>query len=213
MQWSFTRVKLDLPDVFVSVVRTPNQIDFTGALQPGRVWHEKTDAAALLDPRGTIVNVDGASLHWGPPNDVNLHWGVIFGMHAGMGRLSTTSTPLPSGNAFIGGMLGPTFGLVGTATLVAGTSDAGGAMVLGGGVAAQWWPITRLWVRAGPAMVLRFDPGFMNAALRPAAETSASYAFVKVGRFVVDVSLDVGATFVGSDNVTFGLAGVGVAVD
>ena len=209
LHWSFETTHVELPTggAAIAVHRGPNggSFDATAVFRPGAVWQTTTEAAALVDPGGLIARVEGASLHWGPPNDANLHWGTIFGIHAGMGRLDTTPTPLPSGNVYIGGMLGPTLGLVGTAALVAGTSDAGGAIALAGGVALQWWPVNRLWVRAGPAMMLTLDPGFNNAALRPGLTTGASYAFVKIGRFAVDVCLDV---TVGTSS-TFGSLGFG----
>lgn len=180
------------------------------AVRPGLVWHSTTTAVAVVDPAtATIARVDGATLRWGPPNDANLHWGTIYGLHVGMGRLDATSTPLPSGGAYLGGMLSPTLGLVGTFDLAAGTGDRGGAMGFAWGMAAQYWPLTRLWVRAGPAMLLAFDPGFANPALHPGGTAAASYAFVKVGRFVVDLRADVAA----GPSVAFGSVGVGVAVD
>ena len=208
-QWSHTNTQLTLPSGGASLSVRPGHVDFEAAARPGEIWHTTTEAAALVDPAGTIVRVEGASLRWGPPNEENLHWGTIFGAHVGLGRLDTTPTPLPSGGAYIGGMLGPTLGLVGTFALVAGTSPMGSAMGLSGGVAAQWWPITRLWLRAGPAMLLRFDPGFTNGALRPGIATGASYAFVKVGRFAVDLCLDLTVAAA----VAFGSVGVGVALN
>ncbi len=209
MQWSHVNTHFTLPDGFVNVHLEPGHVEYSAAFQPGEIWHTTTDAAAIVDGHGTIAAVEGWALRWGPPNEENLHWGMIYGAAAGLGRLDTTPTPLPSGNVYAGGMLAPTFGLVGTFSLVSGTSDSGAAMAMAGGLAAQWWPATRLWVRAGPALVLAFDPGFNNVALKPGATGGASYAFVKVGRFVVDARFDLTL----DTNGGFGLLGVGVAVD
>jgi len=209
LQWAFTKTHFELPDAFVKVSSEPGFISGTAGIQPGAIIHTTTEAAAVVDTRGVIAGVDGWALHWGPPNEENLHWGVIFGANVGLGRLDTTPTPLPSGGAYAGGMLSPTLGLVGTYSLVTGTSDTGAAMGMAGGLALQYWPATRLWVRAGPALVLAFDPGFNNAALKPGANGGASYAFVKVGRFVVDARFDI--TLVPDGG--FGTLGVGVGVD
>ena len=222
LTWTHDNVHYELPSADASIAAHPVEavgvvpggavvaratvLDVRAMFRPGEVWHTTTAAAALVDPSDTIERVDGASLRWGPPNDANLHWGTIFGLHVGMGRLDSTSTPLPSGGAYIGGMLAPTLGLVGTFSLAAGTGSTGGAMGFAWGVAAQWWPVNRLWVRAGPAMLLAFDPGFTNAALHPGVTTGASYAFVKVGTVAVDLRLDVSA----GTSVAFGTVGVGV---
>ena len=209
LQWAFTKTHFELPDAFIKVTSEPGYVAGTAAFQPGAIIHTTTEAAAVIDARGVIAGVDGWALHWGPPNEENLHWGMIFGAHVGMGRLDTTPTPLPSGGAYAGGMLSPTLALVGVYSLVSGTSDNGAAMGMAGGVAVQWWPLTRLWLRAGPALVLKFDPGFNDAALAAGANGGASYAFVKVGRFVVDARFDL--TMYASGG--FGTLGVGVGVD
>ena len=198
--------RVDAPGVTLGAGVQATALAVAGDFRPGAIWRTTTEAAAIVEPSGVIASVQGAALHWGPPNDVNLHWGTILGAHVGMGRLDTTPTPLPSGGAYIGGMLGPTLGLVGTFSLVAGTSDAGGAMGLAGGLAAQWWPVNRLWLRAGPAMLLTFDPGFSNASLSPGATLGASYAFVKLGTLAVDARLDLAA----GPSTAFGTLGIGV---
>lgn len=209
VQWAFTKTHFELPDAFLDVHSQGGFITADAGVTPGAIIHTTTEAAAVVDARGTIAGVDGWALHWGPPNEENLHWGMIFGAQVGMGRLDTTPTPLPSGGAYAGGMLSPTLGLVGTYSLVSGTSDNGAAMGMAGGIALQYWPATRLWVRAGPALVLSFDPGFNNAALKPGATGGLSYAFVKVGRFVVDARFDATVDTSGG----FGMLGVGVGVD
>lgn len=224
--WAFTRTQLVLPAANIAVtqqqVATAARVDAPGVagvvgvqasapsvsvdFRPGEIWKTTTEAAAFVAPTGVIADVQGAALHWGPPNDVNLHWGVIFGAHVGMGRLDTTPTPLPSGGAYVGGMLTPTVGLVGTYSLVAGSADAGGALGMAGGVAAQWWPVNRFWLRAGPALLLAFDPGFDNARLRPGVTLGASYAWLKIGTFALDARLDLAT----GPSTTFGTIGVGV---
>jgi len=206
LQWNHSHTHVSLPGGGASLVIRPDGFDAAAAFTPGEIWHTTTSVAALVDPGGVITQVDGASLRWGPPNDVNLHWGVIFGAHAGIGRLDTTPTPLPSGGVYIGGMLGPTLGLVGSFSLAAGTSADGGAMGFGASVGPQYWPVNRLWVRAGPALLLTLDPGFTDAAFHPGLATSASYAVVKVGTFALDVHLD----FAAGSSVAFGSVGVGV---
>ena len=82
-------------------------------------------------------------------------------------------------------------------------------MGMAGGVAAQWWPVNRLWLRAGPAMLLTFDPGFTNAALRPGVTAGASYAVVKIGVLAIDLRAELAA----GTTSTFGSLGVGIAVN
>jgi hypothetical protein len=218
--WSFSTTHISLPELNLAIrpIVAGARVDMPGAtgavtvlapdvsVRPGAIWRTTTEAAAVVEPTGVISSVEGAALHWGPPNDVNLHWGTIFGAHVGMGRLDTTPTPLPSGGAYLGGMLGPTLGLVGTFSLVAGTSDSGSAMGLAGGMAAQWWPVNRLWLRGGPALLLAFDPGFVNARLRPGVTVGASYAVIKVGTFAIDARFDLNA----GPSDAFGTLGVGV---
>jgi hypothetical protein len=175
------------------------------AFQRGEILRTRHDAAAFVQ-NGVVADVQGDALHWGPPNDVNVHWGTIFGAHVGMGRLGNTGTPLPSGDVYIGGMLTPQLGLVGTYTFASGSGDAGGAIGMAGGVAVQYWPMTRLSLRAGPAMLLAWDPGFSNGRLEPGVTAAASYAFVKVGTLAVDVCVDVA----GGPQTAFGTLGVGV---
>jgi hypothetical protein len=219
--WSYSTEQIELPSAAVGVhpVAAVANVDGPGvtgtavataaiptvALSPGEILRTRHDAAAFVQ-NGVVTEVRGDALHWGPPNDANLHWGVIFGAHVGMGRLGNTGTPLPSGETYIGGMVTPQLGLVGTYTFVAGSGDAGGAIGMAGGVAVQYWPMTRLWVRAGPAMLLAWDPGFDNGRLEPGVTAAASYAFVKVGTLALDLCLDVA----GGPSTAFGTVGVGV---
>ncbi len=206
LRWIHTRHHIELPGGHASLHVEPGLIEGEAELRPGSIWKTHTNVVAQVDANGMITRVNGPSLRWGPPNDANLRWGTILGMHVGMGRLDDTSTPLPSGGLYLGGMLSPTFGLVGCFSLVSGSDSAGGAMAFAWGMAAQWWPATRLWLRAGPAMVLDFDPGFADATLSPGLTTGASYAVVRVGTFVLDLRLDLTA----SPSAVFGSAGIGV---
>jgi len=221
MTWSYSTRHIELPAVRADVhpIAAVAHVDGPGitgtavvqapavdlAWQPGEIVHLEHDAAALV-PNGVVADVRGEALHWGPPNDVNLHWGTILGAELGMGRLANTPTPLPSGNAYVGGMIGPQLGLVGTYSFVAGSADAGGAIGMAAGFAAQYWPVNRLWLRAGPALLLAWDPGFVNGRLEPGATVAASYAFVRVGTLAIDLRVDVA----GGPSTAFGTVGVGV---
>jgi hypothetical protein len=206
LRWSHTRQHLALPEAEAELTIERDRVEGMVALQPGAVWHSSTEVVALVDASDTVTSVHGPSLRWGPPNDANLRWGTILGLHVGMGRLDDTSTPLPSGGLYIGGMLGPRLGLVGAFTLVSGKGDAGGAMGFAWSVGATWWLSTRVSVRGGPALVLAFDPGFDNAGLGPGLTGSASVALVKAGTFVLDLRVDVTA----AASVAFGNMGIGV---
>lgn len=206
LRWSHTRMHVLLPSAEAELTIEPGRVEGAAALQPGAVWSSSTEVVALVDAGGIITSVHGPSLRWGPPNDANLRWGTILGLHAGMGRLDDTSTALPSGGVYIGGMLARTLGLVGTFSLVSGTDDAGAAMGFAWGVAAAWWPVTRVSVRGGPALVLAFDPGFDNAGLGPGLTGGASVTLVKAGRFVLDLRVDLTA----APSVVFGNVGIGV---
>jgi hypothetical protein len=206
LRWSHSRVHFELPSAQAELIVEPGRVEGTAAVQPGAVWHSSTEVVVVVDAGGIITSVHGPSLRWGPPNDANLRWGTILGQHVGMGRLDDTSTPLPSGGAYLGGMLSPTLGLAGTFSLVSGLDDAGGAMGFAWGMAAVWWPATRVSLRGGPALVLAFDPGFANVALGPGLTGSASLALIKAGTFVLDLRLDLTTAPSGA----FGNLGIGV---
>jgi len=224
MVWSYTTTHVELPSTRVDVapVAAAARVEGPGvsgtaivavpavkvAWRPGEILHLQHDAAALVS-NGVVADVQGEALHWGPPNDVNLHWGTIYGLELGMGRLANTPTPLPSGNMYLGGMIGPQLGLVGTYSFVAGSSDAGSAIAMAAGFAAQYWPINRLWLRAGPAALLAWDPGFMNGRFEPGVTAAASYAVIKIGVLALDVRLDVA----GGPSTAFGTIGVGINVN
>jgi hypothetical protein len=170
------------------------------------VWTSSTEVIAMLDDAGRVAEVRGPSLGWGTPRDANLHWGTLFGAHVGLGRLGNTSTPLPSGGAYIGGMLAPQLALVGAFAMSSGKDQAGGAIGLSWSIDPQWWPTADASVRAGPAAVLGWDPGFDNARFRIGANVGASYAIVRTRVFVLDLRFD--ATF--APSLSLGSLGIGV---
>ncbi len=198
-----------LPSGSFQFVLDAEGLDAELIARPGVVVETRSHVVALVDTRGVVAAVSGRSLRLGIPDGVNMRWGFLFGVHAGMGRLDDTSTPLPSGGMYIGGMLSRTVGLVGTFSLASGTDDDGGAMGFAWGLGAQWWLSTRASLRAGPAMVLAFDPGFEDAGLEPGVNGSASYALIKSGSFVLDLRFDLTA----GTSTSFGSFGVGVNVN
>jgi len=218
--WSYQTTQIELPDVQAALhpVAAVAHVDGPGvsgaavvqgtaldvAWHPGEILRVHHSVAALGDT--TIVDVQGEALHWGPPNDANLHWGAIFGAHVGMGTASGASSPLPSGQVYVGGMLTPTVGLVGSYSFVAASGDAGAAIDQAAGVGVMYWPMTRVALRGGPALLLASDPGVTNFRLRPGASVGASYAAIKIGTLALDVYGDVS----GGPGVVFGSLGVGV---
>ena len=206
LRWSHDHLHVTLPSGRAAVSVEPGRAEAVAELRPGAIWHTTTGVSARIDASSRVTAVEGASLGWGPPNDANLRWGTVLGAHVGMGMLDDTGTPLPSGGLYIGGMLGPRLGLVGTFALASGSDDAGGAMGFAWGMAAQWWPSTRVWLRTGPALVLDLSPGFSDPTLSPGLASGASVAVVKVGRLILDLRLDL----ITGTSVVFGSAGVGI---
>ena len=204
--WSIRHRHIALPTVRASLDIRPDRLDAYAEAKPGETWTTSTDVRVHADGAGRILSVEGPSLRWGPPNNANLRWGTIMGLHLGMGRLDDTATPLPSGGMYIGGMLSKRMGLVGNYSFTSGSDDAGGAIGMAWAMGLQWWPQTRVSLRAGPAMVLAFNPGFEDAGLEPGLNGSASYALVKAGSFVLDVRLDV----TGGTSTRFANLGVGI---
>jgi hypothetical protein len=207
--YTHTNQHVELPSADASLSVRPGAFDLHAEARPGVVWNTTTQVVATVDDGGRVVAVEGPSLRWGPPRGTNLRWGTIFGAHIGMGRLADTGTPLPSGGVYIGGMLGPRLGLVGVYSFVAGSGNDGGAIGMNGGLAVQYWPMARLAVRAGPAMVLAWDAGFDNGRFRPGVNASVAYAVLRQRVFALDVRLDV----TGASETLFGSFGVGVNVE
>jgi hypothetical protein len=206
LAWRYVRVRRSLPRGGAALYAEPGRVEGYAAFEPGRVHRRVTEVVAFAGDDGVIREVRGPSLRWGPPNEANIHWGVLLGGHVGMGRLDDTSTPLPSGGLYIGGMVSRTTGLVGAFSMVSGIGDGGGAMGFAWAFAAQHWVTARLSLRGGPAAILAFDPGFEKIGAEPGINGAVSYAVLKAGTFALDLRLDLVA---GADN-RFGSAGIGV---
>jgi hypothetical protein len=206
LRYTHTHYDVDLPSGSAAVSIGPGHAEGFVEWKAGTIWRSHTDAIVALDPAAVITEVRGASVEWGAPDGANLHWGPIFGLHVGMGRLDDTGTPLPSGGAYLGGMITPQLGLVGTYAFVSGTSSAGSAIGMAAGMAAQYFPADRVSLRAGPAAILSFSPGFADARFTAGVDASASYAFVRHGTFALDLRFD----FVTGPGTAFGSIGVGV---
>lgn len=178
---------------------------------PGEIVKTRTDLVATVDAAGRIVDVVGPTLYLGkgPPRGANLRWGTIFGLHAGAGALGDATSPLPSLGLYIGGMIGPRLGLVGSYAFVNGTSDDGAAMGHSWSFGVQYWPAARVWLRAAPAMVLTLEPGLDDPSLQPGLATGASYALVRGRVFVLDLRVDA----IAATASTFGTVGIGVNVN
>ena len=220
--WGYQTTQVELPDFHADVhpVAAVAHVDGPGvtgaavvqgtgldvAWHPGEILRIHHEAAALVAPDGVVADVQGETLHWGPPNDANIHWGTIFGAHVGMGTADKAGSPLPSGQLYIGGMVTPTLGLVGSYSFVAASGDAGAAIDQAASFGVQYWPVTRVALRAGPAMLLASDPGMTNFRLRPGASVGASYAAIKIGRLALDLYADAS----GGPGVLFGSLGVGI---
>lgn len=200
--WTMAGRRLVLPNASVSV--GPRLVEVRG--WTGGVVPTAKHVVARVDERGLVTDVRGPSPRLGPPPELNVHWGVLLGGHVGMGRLDDTRRSLPSGGLYIGGMLTPTIGLVGTYSMAAGKDDGGGAMAFGWGLGVQTWVTSRTWLRVGPALVLAFDPGFENAGLEPGLAVGGSYAIVRQGGFVLDLRIDL----TGGSTTSFGTVGLGV---
>lgn len=208
--WTLTHHHITLPSLSGHIDIRPGSIDAEGNFEAGTITKVIRYVVARADAGGTILDVRGPSLRWGPPAGLNMRWGFLFGVHAGFGRLDDTGTPLPSGGLYIGGMLSKTVGLVGVYSMAAGKqSNQGSAMAFAWGLGVQWWPSARVNLRAAPAMVLAFDPGFENAGLEPGLHTAASYALVRHKSFVLDLRVDLTA----GTSTTFGTLGLGVNVN
>ncbi len=173
---------------------------------PGELRERTYAAEAAVSAAGLITGVSADAWRWGPPRGANVRWGPIFGLHVGMGRLDSTSMPLPSGGVHIGGMLGPRHALVGTFSMVSGREEGRGAMGMSWGMEGTWWPHARTSLRAGPAMVLDWKPGFEDRAFGLAVKGGASYALLRSGSFVLDLRADITA----HPSSAFGTIGIGV---
>ena len=203
--WKYVSRRFSLPSGSANLSVEGNAFEFNAQLRPGSITRYTTQVVADVQA-GVITDVRGPSLRWGPPNDANIHWGFLLGAHVGMGRLDDTSTPLPSGGLYIGGMLSRQLALVGSFSMVSGIDDEGGAMGFSWALSPQYWVSTRVWLRAGPAAILAFDPGFENVGFDLGVAAGASYAVIKSGTFALDLRADL----TGGSDVAFGSLGIGV---
>lgn len=206
LRYTHTRYDVDLPSGAAAISVGPGHAEGFVEWNAGTIWKSHTDAIVAIDPASNVAEIRGASVEWGAPDGANLHWGPIFGVHVGLGRLDDTSTPLPSGGVYLGGMISPHFGLVGTYAFVSGTSPSGSAIGMAAGMAAQLFPIDRVSLHLGPAAILSFSPGFADTHFTAGVDASASYAFVRHGTLAVDLRLDV----ITGPGTAFGSIGVGV---
>lgn len=197
MVWTKSDQHVELPSASGHLSIRPGEAEGSIAASSGAIWTTHTNVAAKLDASGTIVDVQGPSVRWGAPNDVNLRYGAIMGLEIGMGTSHDRGTPLPSGSFYIGGMLGPRMGLIGVYSMGSSTNGIG----MAGAIAVQYWPATRFSLRVGPAAVLLIAP----TSFAPGVDGSASWAFVKAGKFAVDLRIDL----VASSDGSFGSLGVG----
>ncbi len=207
--WTRTGRRITLPYATGRVDVGPGRIDIAGEFSPGSIRTTTHELIAAVDARGIVGDIRGRSLRKGPPSGLNMRWGFLLGGHVGMGRLDDTKSALPSGGLYIGGMLSRTVGLVGTYSMAAGKDDAGSAMAFGWGLGVQVWTSARTWLRAGPAMVLAFNPGFEDAGLEPGIAVGGSYAIVRSRSFVLDLRVDL----VGGTETSFGTLGLGVNIN
>lgn len=219
LTWSRTSTRYTLPSVSghldagaaIGPGGADGHLDAALDARPGEIIRSRTDLVATIDASGRVAAITGPTLYLGkgPPRDANLRWGTIFGLHAGAGALDDATSPLPSLGLYIGGMLGPRLGLVGSYAFVNGTSDDGAAMGHSWSFGAQYWPAARVWLRAAPALVLALEPGLDSPSLQPGLATGASYALVRGRVFVLDLRVDA----IAATGATFGTVGVGVNVN
>lgn len=199
-----------LPSGDLDVDVTPTSIDVRAEVRPGVVRdYEVVIASALVDPRGTVLELDATWLAAGIPRGLNLRTGAIFGLHGGMGRLDDAPTSLPSVGVYLGGMLGPRLALLGAYAFVNGMDGDDYVNGHSWAIAVQYWPAARLAVRVGPALVLDVDPGPSDVEVAPGAVGALSFALVRAGSFVLDLRVD--ATV--STASAFGMVGLGVNVN
>jgi hypothetical protein len=189
---------------------TENSVDLYAEVRPGEVKDvEYTMATAVVDPQGTVLRFDSGWLAAGIPRGLNVRTGAIFGLHGGMGRLDDAATALPGVGVYVGGMLGPRLALLGAYAFVNGSDDGEHVHGHSWALAVQYWPATRLAVRAGPAMVLDTDPGLANPTIAPGVVGALSFAVIRSGSFVLDLRFDATVSTQGA----FGMLGVGVNVN
>ncbi len=210
LRWSRRGHDIRLASGHLNLDVTPTSFNLDAAVRPQEIRSYDYDiAAALVDPAGTVVRFDSGRLAAGIPDGLNVRTGVVFGLSVGMGRLDDASTPLPSMSTYVGGMIGPQLALVGAYTFVNGSASGDYVNGHSWAFAAQYWPTSRLALRAGPAMVIDVDPMPGNARIAPGGVGAVSFAVVRAGSFVLDLRFD--GTL--STSSAFGMLGVGVNVN
>jgi hypothetical protein len=187
---------------------TPESFDVRAEARAGVVERYRFDVAkALVDHTG-ILRFESDTVAAGVPKGENIRTGIIYGLSASAGVLSSATSPMPSLGAYMGGMIGPRTALLGSYAFVNGRGDDGGAMGHAWAFAVQYWPEARINVRGGGALVLD-DTNASGARLSPGAVGAVSYAFVRAGSLVLDARFD--ATL--STKTAFGMFGIGVNVN
>lgn len=171
--------------------------------------YEEMLATAFVDQQGRVLQFESESVAAGIPDDANIRTGAVYGLSIGMGALDDANTSLPSLQAYIGGMIGPRFALLGAYTFVNGLEDDDYVHGHSWAFAVQHWPTARINIRGGAAMVLDTDAGDANPTFAFGGVGALSFAAVRAGMFVLDVRLD--ATI--SQQGAFGLVSVGVNVN
>lgn len=211
LRWRRTGTRaVSLPSGHLDVRVTPTSFSIDAAARPGVIDRYEYDlASALVDPSGTVLQLDAGFPVGGIPSGMNVRHGVIFGLHGGAGVIGGATGPMPSVGLYIGGMIGPRLALVGSYRFVNGKDEMGYAMGHAWAFGVQQWATSRLSVMAGAAMVLDLEPGLEDAALSPGGAGAVSFALVRSGSFVLDARLDMTV----STSAAFGLFGVGVNVN
>lgn len=210
LRWTAKSKSVTLPSGHLHVDLSPTSFAVDAAVRPGTVEEVEYDvASAVVDPRGTILALD-AGFAVGGMLGGNRRTGIVFGLHGGVSSLDDARSPLPGLGLYIGGMLGPRHALIGTYSFANGRA-ADDSCVHGHawGLALQYWPLERLALHAGPAMVLDTDPMPDSATIAPGAVGAVSYAVVRAGSFVLDLRVDATVSTAGA----FGVFGVGVNVN
>jgi hypothetical protein len=210
LRWIRKGTRYDLPSGHFRLNVTATSFDLDAAARPGVVEHYDYElAAALVDPSSRVLRFESRRLLLEVPDSLNVRSGAIFGLHGGLGSLDDATSVMPSLGVYLGGMLGPRHALLGSYSLVHGRDDGRTAQGHAWALALQYWPLARLNVRTGAAMVLDLDPGFEDPTLSPGAVGAISYALVRAGSFVLDARFDLTV----STAAAFGMFGVGVNVN
>jgi hypothetical protein len=208
LRWRYHGRNIErLPGGDFNLKLTRTSIDLRAELRPGVMRDVEYDVAtAVVDSRGTVMQLDTSWLAAGIPRGLNLRTGGIFGLHGGLSSLDDARTPLPYLGIYLGGMLGPRLALLGAYTFANGKNGDEWVHGHAWAIALQYWPTARLSVRVGPAIVADVDPGPDRVHAALGAVGAVSFAVIRAGSFVLDLRLDV----TGSTGGLFGGLGLGV---